>query len=52
MQSTKGRAIDIVYEPSNFKNCYFDDHTGGVLPMELVQAAMMDELKYFSEITV
>ena len=45
MQRTKGRAIDIVYDSSNFKTCYFDMCTGEVLPMELVQAAVMEKLR-------
>ena len=49
VQRTKGRAIDIVYDSSNFKTCHFDEHIGEVLPMELVQAAMMEELNDFSE---
>ena len=52
MNRTKGRAIDIVYDSSNFKTCYFDEYTGEILPLELVQAAMMKELNYFSEKTV
>ena len=38
MNRTKGRAIDIVYDSSNFKTCYFDEYTGEILPLELVQA--------------
>ena len=52
MQRTKGRAIDMGYNSSNFKTCYFDEYTVEVLPMELVQAAMVGELNYFSENTV
>ena len=52
MNRTKGRAIDIVYDPSKFKTCDFDEYTGEILPMELVQAAMMEELNYFSDKTV
>ena len=32
-------------------SCYFDEYTGEILPMELVQAAIMEELNYFSEKT-
>ena len=49
MNQTKGRAIDIVYDSSNFKTCLFDKCTGKILPLELVQAAMMEEPNYFSE---
>ena len=49
MQRTKGRAIDIVYDSSKFKTCNFDEYTGEVLPVELVQAAMMEQLNYFSQ---
>ena len=46
MNRTKGRAIDIVYDSSNFKTCYFVEYTGEILPMELAQAAMVEELTY------
>ena len=49
MQRTSGRAIDIVYDSLSFKTCYFDEYTSEVLPMELVQAALMEELNYFCE---
>ena len=52
MNRTKGRAIDIVYDSSNFKTCYFDEYSGEILPFELVRAAVMEELNYFSEKTV
>ena len=52
MNRTKSRAIDIVYESASFKTCDFDEYTGQILPMELVQAAMMEELNCFSETTV
>ena len=52
MNQTKVRAIDIAYDSSKFKTCYFDEYTGEILPLELVQAAMMEELNYFSEKTV
>ena len=52
MNRTKGRAIDIVYDSSNFKTCYFDEYTGEILPLELVQAAMMEEINDFSEKTM
>ena len=39
MNRTKGRAIDIVYDSSNFKTCYLDEYTGEVLPLEFMQAA-------------
>ena len=42
MNRTKGRAIDIVYDSSNFKTCHFDEYTGEILQMELMQAAMME----------
>ena len=31
MNLTRG-AIDIVYDSSNFKTCYFDEYTGEMLP--------------------
>ena len=49
MQMTKGRAIGIVYDSSNFKNCDSDEYTGEIIPSELVQAAMMEELNCFSD---
>ena len=49
MNRTRGRAIDIVYDSPSFKTCYLDEYTGEMLPMELVQAAMVEELNYFSE---
>ena len=49
---TKSRAIDIVYDSSNFETRYVDEYTGEILPLELVQAAMMEELNYFSEKTM
>ena len=52
MNRTKGCAIDIVYDSLNFKTCYFDVYTGEILPLELVQAAMMEELNDFSEKTM
>ena len=48
MQRTKGRAIDVIYGSSNFKNCYFDNYTDEVFPT-LLQAAIVKELNYFSE---
>ena len=41
-----------MYDSSNFKTCYLNEYTSETLPMELVQAAMMEELKYFSEKTI
>ena len=35
-----------MYDSSNFKTCYFDEYTGEILPMELVQAAMMAAADY------
>ena len=52
MNRTKGRAIGIMYDSSNLKTCDCDKYTGEILPLELVQAAMMEELNYFSEKTM
>ena len=48
MSRTKGRAIDIVHDSSNFKTCYFDEYTGEELPRHLVIEAMIEELSYFN----
>ena len=52
MNKTKDQGIDIEYDSSHFRTCYVHEYTGEILPMELVQAAMMEELNYFSEKTV
>ena len=52
MNRTEGRAIDIVYDSSNFNTCNFDEYTVKILPMEFMQAAMMKELNCFPEKTV
>ena len=52
MQRTRGRAIDIVYDSSNFKSCYFNEYAGETNPIELMQAAMIEELNDVSEKTV
>ena len=41
-----------MYDSSDFKTCYFDEHTSEILPLELIQVSMMEELSYFSEKTV
>ena len=38
-----------VYDQIDFKKAYYDEHTGEQLPEELVRAAIIGELNYFSE---
>ena len=40
MLRTKGRTIDIEYNPPHVKSCDFDEYTGKIPPIELVQAAI------------
>ena len=50
MSRTDGRsAIEIVHDTVNFKQNYFNESTGDILPEGLVRAATMEELDYVSE---
>ena len=43
-----GGTVPIQYLAGNFKDEYKDEYTGEVLPMDLVRAAMEEELNYFN----
>ena len=49
MKKTTGGTRQIVYDQINFKKAYYDEYTGEQLPEELVRAAIIEELNYFSE---
>ena len=52
MQTTGGGQQEVVFTKENFKSQYYDEYTGEPLPNDLVRAAMIEEMSYFSEKTV
>ena len=52
MQTTGGGQQEVVFTKDNFKAQYYDEYTGEPLPNDLVRAAMIEEMSYFSEKTV
>ena len=44
-----GGTVTIKYEATNFRERYLDEYTREVLPLDLVKAAIVEELNYFNE---
>ena len=49
MKQMTGGDMQVVYDQINFKKAYYDEYTGEQLPEDLVRAAIIEELNYFSE---
>ena len=49
MQKIGGGELEVGFNTINFKAEYFDEYTGEALPNDLVRAAMIENLLYFSE---
>ena len=44
----KGGTVPITYRECNFRERYYDEYTGELLPRPLIRAAIEDELNYFN----
>ena len=40
--------MQVTFDPSNFKQAYFDEYTGEPLPDHLVRTAIAEERSYFN----
>ena len=49
MKKTTGGTRSIEYNEMNFKQAYYDEYTGELLPQKLVREAIIEELNDFSE---
>ena len=45
----KGGTLPVGYRSENFRHQYLDEYTGEVLPTDLIQEAIVEELNYFNE---
>ena len=52
MKKIGGGEVEVDFNTMNFKTQYFDEYTGEPLPNDLVRAAMIEEMSYFSEKSV